>query len=75
MKKGNAVLAAACCLSVNDLNGAVVKLLRGNEILFAFILITLFKQLDHYKELVFIKLAEKIGKTNQLSLIKSLYKY
>lgn len=45
MKKGNAVLAAACCLSLKDLNGAIVKLLRGNELLYAYILIILFPSL------------------------------
>ena len=38
MIDGNPVQAASQCLSMNDISGALMKLIRGNLIYYAFIL-------------------------------------
>ncbi len=74
LQQGNPILAACTHLSINDPSSAVIKLIRANQLSFAYILCKLFKlNLINYITWLVAKKADKSGIFDLgFKLIKSL---
>ena len=74
LQQGNPILAACTHLSINDPSSAVIKLIRANQLPFAFVLCKLFKlNLINYVTWIVAKKAERSNQFDLgFKLLKSL---